>query len=210
MTINDHQMTKFLVQETFQETIQGEGYWTGTVVDFIRLYGCPVRCPYCDTGYADGGKFVERSSKTIEELIAELRSPRVVISGGEPFLNKNLPELVQAIRSDGRTISIETSGCNYQELPSIHWITLSPKEYVSPKYPVAPEMWTCANEVKIVISTGKELEFYRENLDKKSCPIYLQPEWKERDRTIPLTLNLLRKYPIARLSLQTHKYIGVS
>lgn len=203
-------MTKFLIQETFQETIQGEGYWTGVIVDFIRLYGCPVSCQWCDSGYSNGGKFVARSPMTIEELVAELRSPRVVISGGEPFLNKNLPELVHAIRSDGRAVSIETSGCNYQELSGLHWITLSPKEHISPDYPVAPEMWDIASEIKIVISSGNELEYYRENLSKKSCPIYLQPEWKERDRTILLTLDLLRKYPTARLSLQIHKYIGVS
>lgn len=39
------------VHETFQETIQGEGYWSGTPCDFIRLSGCPVGCWFCDTGY---------------------------------------------------------------------------------------------------------------------------------------------------------------
>lgn len=43
---------KVLIHETFQNTIQGEGYWTGALVDFIRFYGCPVGCPWCDTGYA--------------------------------------------------------------------------------------------------------------------------------------------------------------
>lgn len=203
-------MIKFLVQETFQETIQGEGYWTGTVVDFIRLYGCPVGCPWCDTGYAHGGKFVERSPKTIKELIAELRSPRVVISGGEPFANKNLPELVQAILDSNRQVSIETSGAFYQDLCDSCWVTLSPKKHISPNYPVVPKMWEVANEIKIVVANGDELTYYRDNLDKKSsCPIYLQPEWGQRDLTTPMTLNLLRKYPTARLSLQTHKYINV-
>ena len=44
---------KLPIHETFQSTVQGEGYWTGCLVDFIRLYGCPVGCPWCDTGYAD-------------------------------------------------------------------------------------------------------------------------------------------------------------
>ena len=86
------------------ETLQGEGYFTGTACDFIRTYGCPVGCYFCDTGYAspDGEyykKQIKKHKKTIEELIAELKSDLVVISGGEPFINKNLPELCNAKRS---------------------------------------------------------------------------------------------------------------
>ena len=43
---------EFNVHETFQDTVQGEGYHAGTPADFIRLYGCPVGCFFCDTGYA--------------------------------------------------------------------------------------------------------------------------------------------------------------
>jgi len=194
---------KLPIHETFQSTIQGEGYWTGSLVDFIRLAGCPVRCPWCDTGYADGGK-------GLPHVLAELKSPRVVITGGEPFIHKNLPQLVQALLELGKQVSIETSGSYWQEVNEQAWITLSPKQHVSPNYPVQEQFWTRANEIKLVISTGQELVFYKKYFSSSlNMSIYLQPEWNERSLTIPRTLELLKQNPGYRLSLQTHKFIGV-
>lgn len=198
------------VHETFQETIQGEGYWQGTPVDFIRLAGCPVGCHYCDTGYANGGLGLPREYRSFNELIDELRSPRAVISGGEPFIHKKLPELVSTIEATGRKVSIETSGCFWQEISADAWITLSPKQHISPRYPVVPQMWERANEIKLVIETGRELEYYAEYLPgKNGIPVFLQPEWYGGDRSLKLVLELLKKFPQYRLSVQLHKYLGV-
>jgi 7-carboxy-7-deazaguanine synthase len=196
------------IHETFQQTIQGEGYWAGTPVDFIRLAGCPVGCPWCDTGYADGGADLPRQVRRLDELVAELRSPRVVISGGEPFIHAQLPDLVAAVIASGRGVAIETSGAFWQEVSPDAWITLSPKEQVSPRYPVKPQMWQRANEIKIVISTGAELDAYQQYFIP-GIPVFLQPEWVDRDRTLPLVLKLLQQFPAYRLSLQIHKFIGV-
>jgi organic radical activating enzyme len=196
------------VQETFGPTIQGEGHWAGAVVDFIRLYGCPVGCPWCDTGYADGGAQLPREVRAFADLILELKSPRVVISGGEPFIHAALPALVEAIGRTGRAVSIETSGAFWQPVPDWAWVTLSPKEHVSPRHPVNPQMWRRANEVKIVIAGGEELDFYRRFLPP-GVPVSLQPEWEERERTLPLTLELLKAHPRYRLSVQLHKYLQV-
>ncbi len=121
------------IQETFQQTIQGEGYWVGATVDFIRLHGCPVKCPWCDQEYSNGGIHLPRSLITIDTLITELKSPRVIISGGEPFIHKNLPDLVQAILNSNREVSIETSGAFYQPVSNFCWITLSPKQHINPQ-----------------------------------------------------------------------------
>ncbi len=198
------------VHETFQNTIQGEGYWVGTPVDFIRLAGCPVGCPWCDTGYANGGMNLPRQVRSFEDLITELRSPRVVISGGEPFIYAQLPALINHIEATGRTVSIETSGSFWQEISNSVWVTLSPKHHVNPKYPVVPLMWKRASEIKLVIETGKELEFYAEYLTlNPQIPVFLQPEWTQRDRTFPLVLDLLKQFPHYRLSVQLHKYLNV-
>lgn len=198
------------IHETFQSTVQGEGFWVGTLVDFIRLSGCPVQCAWCDTGYSDGGRNTPRKLRAIAELLAELKSPRVVISGGEPFIHPQLPELVQALMENGRQVNIETSGAFWQDLPSATWVTLSPKQHISPNYPVQKPFWKRANEIKLVISNGQELEFYKDYLTTvQDCPIFLQPEWNERDRAIPIILELLQRHPTYRLSLQIHKYIGV-
>ena len=201
---------KLPIHETFQNTVQGEGFWTGTLVDFIRLAGCPVRCPWCDTGYQEGGKGLPSVARSIAELLAELQSPRVVITGGEPFIHRDLPELVAALLAADKQVSIETSGAYWQDVSPQAWITLSPKEHVSPKYPVQERFWTRANEIKLVISTGKEVDYYHNHLSSNvDVPVFLQPEWNSKQSGISIILKLLKQHPSYRLSLQTHKFIGV-
>ncbi|MFM9266685.1 7-carboxy-7-deazaguanine synthase QueE [Tychonema sp. BBK16] len=201
---------KLPIHETFQCTVQGEGYWTGTLVDFIRLAGCPVRCPWCDTGYSNGGKGLPAVSQSIAQLLAQLQSPRVVITGGEPFIHQDLPELVEALLACDKQVSIETSGAYWQDVSPLAWITLSPKEHISPKYPVQELFWTRSNEIKLVVSTGEEVEFYRNYLPiNVDIPVFLQPEWNSKELAIPIVLELLKQNPSYRLSLQTHKFIGV-
>ncbi len=201
---------KLPIHETFQSTVQGEGYWTGTLVDFIRLAGCPVRCPWCDTGYSNGGKGLPAVSQSIAQLLAQLQSPRVVITGGEPFIHPDLPELVEALLACDKQVSIETSGAYWQDVSPLAWITLSPKEHISPKYPVQELFWTRSNEIKLVVSTGEEVKFYRNYLPiNVEIPVFLQPEWNSKELAIPIVLELLKQNPSYRLSLQTHKFIGV-
>ena len=72
------------------------------------------------------------------------------------------------------------------------------------------QFWSRANEVKIIIETGKEIDFYQEYLSTHShLLVYLQPEWNSSSKSILLILQILPEKPDYRLSLQTHKYIGV-
>ena len=200
---------KIPIHEIFTQTVQGEGFWTGTPADFVRLFGCPVRCPWCDTGYADGGRAVRSQGVPVEEILERIVSPLVVVTGGEPFVHSWLPDLCALLLEKAR-VSIETSGSFWQEIPEACWLTLSPKERVSPRYPTREICWQRANEIKLVISDGSEVAFYLEKYpDLFSKPCFLQPEWYDRDRTISITLELLRKYPHARLSVQLHKMLGV-
>lgn len=194
------------IHETFQQTIQGEGHWTGLPVDFIRLSGCPVGCHFCDTGYANGNQ-INGFKKSIDSILSELKSLNVVISGGEPFIHKQLPDLVNALLDNNRNVFIETSGSFWREIDDRVWITLSPKEHLNPKFPVKTQFWQRANEVKIVIADGTELDFYNHRI--LNLQVFLQPEWSTRDRTIPLTLEIIKKHPTSRLSVQLHKMINV-
>lgn len=200
-------MVDLLVQEVFGPTIQGEGAWFGSVVSFIRLYGCPVGCPWCDTGYADGGAELPRQRYTVAELV-EGAGDRVVVSGGEPFAQSGLPGLVNALIESGMQVHIETSGAVYRDIHPEAWITLSPKHHVSPRYPVALPFWERCNEVKVVIQDGQELDFYAPFLPSITAPVFLQPEHSSPD-SLRLTLDLLYANPTYRLSLQSHKLIGV-
>lgn len=203
-------MAKILVHETFQQTIQGEGHWVGTPCDFIRLHGCPIHCRWCDTGYSSTQSAMMQPARSvdIDELVAETKSKLVVISGGEPFIHVELPVLVDKLMRKGCNVSIETSGAFYQEIRDDAWVTLSPKEHLNSRYPVNPKMLLRANEIKIVITDGAELEFYRDKIGVVDVPVYLQPEWNSRDKSLPIAIHLANQYSL-KLSVQVHKFVGV-
>lgn len=196
------------VQEIFS-TIQGEGYWAGAACDFVRLYGCPVGCPWCDTGYADGGKYIKSESMTLSQIVSQATAPRITISGGEPFVQPDLPRLVQMFIDRGSSVAIETSGSFWRSVHDDAWVTLSPKQHVSPAYPVVNDMWERANEVKIVVSDGSELEVYASQLKRFEGLVYLQPEWTRKDTAIQAIMSIMAVHTDYRLSVQTHKFIGI-
>jgi len=197
------------LHEKFGPTVQGEGAWSGSVVSFIRLAGCPVGCPWCDTGYADGGKGLPRDIATVADLVKWAPTDRVVISGGEPFAQSGLLPLVQSLTDSGRIVHIETSGALFRTAIASCWITLSPKEHINPRYKIPDEAWARGDELKLVVSDGSEVDYYLNRLNQFVGPIYLQPEWGNLSITLPIVLALIYKEPRFRLSLQTHKFIGV-
>lgn len=101
-------------------TVQGEGIFSGCPALFIRLAGCNLRCPGCDTEYTQGRLALPTDSiveRAVGLLPANLRTPLVVITGGEPFrqnINQLISGLLSAIR--GLTVQIETNG-TYSPLP---------------------------------------------------------------------------------------------
>ena len=100
------------------KTLQGEGPSTGRPATFVRLSGCSLRCHYCDSEYAfEGGEI-----QTIKKIVAEVKSlknPLVVITGGEPLDQKNLPLLLTALLEEDFEVELETSGHKaLNEIPS--------------------------------------------------------------------------------------------
>lgn len=98
-------------------TIQGEGPFAGSPAIFVRLSGCNLQCPMCDTEYTD------RKIQSIDRIIIEAqlkapgrRIPLVVITGGEPF-RQPIGRLVSCLVKNGIKVQIETNGSLYQELP---------------------------------------------------------------------------------------------
>ena len=110
------------VNELFY-SLQGEGYHTGTAAIFIRLSGCNLRCPFCDTLHESG---TEMSEDQIVEQVAAWPSPWVVVTGGEPSLQLTA-SLVESLHRIGKKVAVETNGT--RQLPdNVDWITLSPKD----------------------------------------------------------------------------------
>jgi hypothetical protein len=92
-------------------SVQGETQYAGLPCTLVRTTGCDLRCGYCDTAYAfQGGR-----DMTVAEIAAEvarLGPPLVLLTGGEPMLQRELPALAERLLADGRRVMIETSGAH--------------------------------------------------------------------------------------------------
>lgn len=114
------------VAETFT-SLQGEGLLAGTPSFFIRTSGCNLRCVWCDTPYASWHPEGQRLG--VGELVARAAHAgcrHVVLTGGEPLLQRELPELTERLASAGLHITIETAGTLAPEF-ACHLLSLSPK-----------------------------------------------------------------------------------
>jgi 7-carboxy-7-deazaguanine synthase len=116
-----------VINEIFY-SLQGEGRLAGMPSVFIRLAGCPLRCRWCDTQYAQspsaGTKFAK---EWILEQISRYPAHHVVITGGEPMTQPKLPELLKAIRRSGAHVTIETAGILFIRGLSCDLMSISPK-----------------------------------------------------------------------------------
>lgn len=96
------------INEIFH-SIQGESSRAGLRTVFIRTSGCHLRCHYCDTQYA----YTEGKKLSLEEILDQVQGyhcENVCVTGGEPLLQKQVPELVSRLLDQGYQVSIETSG----------------------------------------------------------------------------------------------------
>ncbi|GAC1413720.1 MAG: 7-carboxy-7-deazaguanine synthase QueE [Candidatus Velthaea sp.] len=181
-------------------SVQGEGTWTGTPAVFVRLAGCNLACSFCDTDYAL--KFIA----SVDEVVVRVRAeggdcPMVIVTGGEPLAQAQTPALIAALRADGRRVHIESNGTIDVALPDDVWLTISPKERLH------PAMAARANEAKLIVDARVPLEWVAEF--PPATPVFLQPEGN-KPRNIELAIEAAKKHPLRyRLSLQTHKFIGV-
>jgi 7-carboxy-7-deazaguanine synthase len=181
-------------------SVQGEGTWTGTPAVFVRLAGCNLSCAFCDTDYAL--KFIA----SIDDVVARVRAeggdcPMVILTGGEPLAQTETVALIAALRADGRRIHIESNGTLRVALPDDVWLTVSPKERLD------PVMAARANEAKLIVDCRVPEEWVAHF--PPGTPIFLQPEGNKA-ANVRLAYEAAKHVPGRyRLSLQTHKFIGV-
>lgn len=115
------------ISEIFH-SIQGEGGLTGVPSVFVRVSGCNLRCRWCDTPYASWHpEGPEMSAAEVLDAVLAFPSRHVVLTGGEPMLAKDLPDLAAALRAHGRYITIETAATLPPEGIACDLASLSPK-----------------------------------------------------------------------------------
>ena len=207
----------YSVKEIFL-TLQGEGGQAGKAAVFCRFAGCNLWtgreqdrakavCTFCDTDFVgtdgeNGGKFA-----TAEALAAAVEAQwtggsddrLVVCTGSEPFLQLD-DAAIEALHARGFQIAVESNGT--LEAPAgIDWICISPKAD-------APVVQTSGQELKLVFPQDKAMPERFANLDFER--FYLQPmDGPDRDRNTQLAVAYCLSHPQWRLSVQTHKYLGL-
>lgn len=194
-------------------SVQGEGLRQGEPTLFVRLAGCNLRCGFCDTKRAwRGGR--ERTVEAILDEIVRLQrdypTTWVCLTGGEP-LAQNVRPLVLRLHGAGFRVQIETNG-TFPPAPLADWHTVSPKP---PDYAVHPGFRKKANEVKLVVCRGFDLDDIRtvRAAVPLPVPIILQPQSNAR-WSIDKAAGLLRDASRVgieglRLSVQLHKIYGI-
>ncbi|MCQ2090572.1 MAG: radical SAM protein [Fibrobacter sp.] len=92
-------------------SIEGEGIRTGAPAVFIRLFGCNLRCSYCDSMYAvEGNDYMEMTPKEIMEKVQPFNTKYITLTGGEPLIHKDVKVLLKMLDDSGFEINIETNG----------------------------------------------------------------------------------------------------
>lgn len=190
------------VNEIFY-SLQGEGYHSGEAAVFVRLSGCNLRCPFCDTAH-EGGEAMDEAEVVAE--VSKYPARLVVVTGGEPSLQLTAT-LVEALHAAGRRVAVETNGTRL--LPSnVDWVTLSPKDaYVGRQ---AVPVLTRADELKVVFDGEHEPAAY-ETIEVAHR--FLQPmdcgDPVRNARITAAAVDYIGRHPQWRLSLQIHKMINI-
>lgn len=169
---------------------------------FVRFAGCNLACPWCDTDVA------KRFELSLEELVAEVRTHRaksVILTGGEPTIQKGMDELVAALKAAGYWIGVETNGTDEPEwFKSVDYVACSPKA----EFPETLRL-TRANEVRIVASSSSVVDFARAVRARVAATdYYISPCAHGDDIDFATAKDVLSQLDGFSLSVQLHKLLG--
>lgn len=207
----------YSVKEIFL-TLQGEGGQAGKAAVFCRFAGCNLWtgreqdrakavCTFCDTDFVGtdgegGGKFATAHALADAVEAAWTGGPNdrlVVCTGGEPLLQLDAAA-IDALHARGFMIAVESNG-TLEAPEGIDWVCVSPKAD-------APVVQTRGQELKLVYPQEKALPERFAGLDFER--FYLQPmDGPDRERNTQLAVAYCLSHPQWRLSVQTHKYLGL-
>lgn len=92
-------------------SIEGEGIRTGAPSVFVRLFGCNLRCSYCDSMYSvEGDSYREMSVEEIVNVVKSYKTHNVTVTGGEPLIHNNVRDLLRLLDQSGFEVNVETNG----------------------------------------------------------------------------------------------------
>lgn len=213
-------MKSYKINDIFY-SLQGEGHNAGRAAVFVRFSGCNLKCPFCDTD------FLKYEELTAEEIVGRMwrlaaanvaprsgmrhpgsvfyaPAPMVVLTGGEPTLQAD-GELINMIHDKGfRFVAMESNGTK-QPPEGLSWLTVSPKQGAKVVVSHCDELKVLFDGERPLLPFGDvrvEAEYY-----------YLQPidtgNARRNKEITAACVDYIKRHPAWRLSLQTHKLIGI-
>lgn len=200
----------YLVNEVFY-SVQGEGVLAGCPMVFVRFAKCNLRCTVANSGFDCDTEFEAGSETSLQELLTLIRMERgeappgwVLLTGGEPGLQTD-DCLVTLLKSEGYRVAIETNGtCRLPE--GIDWVCVSPKSAWHTIKVRKP------HELKVVRNHGQPLPLISEIPVMPQhyvvSPAFL-PDGRADRAALDWCIDLVKETPEWRLSIQTHKLLGV-
>ena len=197
-------LTVYPIVEIFH-SVQGEGFHAGIPHVFVRFGNCNLRCEWCDTDFLT---FEEMELNEIVEEVLSFGCDRVIFTGGEPAM-QDLSTIGMELKKHNISLSIETNGTIIVD-PIIDWICVSPKDQM---YPNVSIKQVVGDELKVVYC-GQDLSMY-DSLKSGFNHHFIQPCYieeesvEENGRSFQLAEKIVKENEGWRLSLQTHKWMGV-
>lgn len=195
-------------------SVQGETQYAGLPCTLVRTTGCDLRCGYCDTAYAFyGGRDME-----LADILAEVRrlgAPLVLLTGGEPMLQREIVALAELLLADSRQVMIETSGAHeVNVLPEaviriVDVKTPGSGESHRMRWQILEELRPC-DAAKFVLCNESDYRWALDVIQKhklaERTEVLVSPSHGQLEPRLLVEWMLRDKLP-ARLNLQLHKYI---
>lgn len=205
------------VVEIFK-SIDGEGIRAGYPATFIRLFGCNLRCSYCDTPYGYEGN--DYKEMTVDEIVQEclcLKCNRITLTGGEPLIHKDVNNLIKNLLVNGFEVNVETNG-------SVDIMLL---KFLYPQVIITMD-WKCPSSgcedkmlienlkhlkrkdvLKFVVGSKEDLEKCRSicNEQELECSIFISPVFGKIKPSEIVDYMLENNMMDCRIQLQMHKFI---
>lgn len=182
-------------------SLQGEGKFAGVPSVFIRLHGCNLKCSFCDDTLHVGSYKLYSFDEILEE-INKYPSKQIIITGGEPTLY-DLNDFIEFLHKLDYFVSIESNGYKFENVKKADWITYSPKDWDN----IKEDGW---NEIKFIVSKESSVDKIVTFQPHKT--VYIQPMNfldKPNMQNLDFCIDLVKRYPHLKLSIQMHKFLGV-
>ncbi len=191
------------------ESLQGEGRNMGRPCVFVRFAGCNLACPWCDTDVT------RRFALSRDGLLAEVqafRAKSVILTGGEPTIQAEMPELVSALKGAGYWIGVETNGLVAPSwLASVDYVACSPKAECADRYlsDASTGVRRC-DEVRVVASSEDAVVRFARAVRRRiaATDYYISPCERDGQIDFATAKAVLAQLDGWSLSVQLHKILG--